>query len=175
MHFSEIIVLRGCTAIPMFIFGLSQGAMHAYILLVYLQSTFVHANIGWQFNRIGKFIVTPRFHHWHHGIDAEAIDVNFAIHFPLFDRLFGTYHLPRSEWPTGYGVSGHPVPKSYWGQFWYPLRKLRMTKFEFVWYKQRLLTGAPRWTLFKDSPVPGAAPRARPPQPPAPPAARRWM
>jgi hypothetical protein len=21
--------------------------------------------------------------HWHHGINAEAIDVNFAIHFPL--------------------------------------------------------------------------------------------
>jgi sterol desaturase/sphingolipid hydroxylase (fatty acid hydroxylase superfamily) len=123
MHFFEIIVLRGCTVIPMFILGYSQGAMHAYILLVYLQSTFVHANLGWQFNRIGKFIVTPRFHHWHHGIDTEAIDVNFAIHFPLFDRLFGTYHLPRSEWPSGYGIAGHPVPRSYWKQFLYPLVK----------------------------------------------------
>jgi sterol desaturase/sphingolipid hydroxylase (fatty acid hydroxylase superfamily) len=123
MHFFEIIVLRGCTVIPMFILGYSPGAMHAYILLVYLQSTFVHANLGWQFNRIGKFIVTPRFHHWHHGIDAEAIDVNFAIHFPLFDRLFGTYHLPKSEWPSGYGIQGHPVPQSYWKQFWYPLGK----------------------------------------------------
>ena len=125
MHFFEIIVLRGCTVIPMFIFGYSQGAMHAYILLVYLQSTFVHANLGWQFDRIGKFIVTPRFHHWHHGIDAQAIDVNFAIHFPLFDRLFGTYHLPKSEWPTGYGIAGHPVPRSYWKQFWYPLIKAK--------------------------------------------------
>jgi sterol desaturase/sphingolipid hydroxylase (fatty acid hydroxylase superfamily) len=123
MHFFEIIVLRGCTVIPMFILGFSQGAMHAYILMVYLQSTFVHANVGWQFNRIGKFIVTPRFHHWHHGIDAEAIDVNFAVHFPLFDRLFGTYHLPKHEWPSGYGIQGHPVPRSYWQQFWYPLIK----------------------------------------------------
>jgi sterol desaturase/sphingolipid hydroxylase (fatty acid hydroxylase superfamily) len=130
MHFFEIIVLRGCTVIPMFIFGYSQGAMHAYILLVYLQSTFVHANIGWQFNRIGKFIVTPRFHHWHHGIDAEATDVNFAIHFPLFDRLFGTYHLPKSEWPSGYGIAGHPVPRSYWKQFWYPLRKTKNANVE---------------------------------------------
>jgi len=32
----------------------------------------------------------PRFHHWHHGIEEEAIDVNFAIHFPWLDRLFGT-------------------------------------------------------------------------------------
>jgi sterol desaturase/sphingolipid hydroxylase (fatty acid hydroxylase superfamily) len=120
MHFMEIIVLRGATVIPMFILGFGQGAMHAYILLVYLQSTFVHANFGWNFDRIGKFIVTPRFHHWHHGLDKEAIDVNFAIHFPLFDRLFGTYHLPKSEWPTGYGIEGHPVPRSYLKQFLYP-------------------------------------------------------
>ena len=122
MHFLEIIILRGCTVIPMFVLGYSQGAMHAYILLVYLQSTFVHANFGWNFDRIGKFIVTPRFHHWHHGMDAEAIDVNFAIHFPLFDRVFGTFHLPRSQWPTGYGISGHPVPRSYIKQFLYPFR-----------------------------------------------------
>jgi len=123
MHFLEIIALRGSTVIPMFILGYSQGAMHAYILLVYLQSTFVHANLGWNFDRIGKFIVTPRFHHWHHGLDQEAIDVNFAIHFPLFDRLFGTYHLPKSQWPTGYGIAGHPVPRSYLKQFWYPFAK----------------------------------------------------
>ena len=123
MHFFEIIALRGCTVIPMFIFGYSQGAMHAYILLVYLQSTFVHANLGWQFNRIGKFIVTPRFHHWHHGIDAEAIDVNFAIHFPFLDRLFGTYHLPEGKWPNGYGVEGHPVPRGYWKQMLYPFQR----------------------------------------------------
>ena len=96
MHFLEIICLRGTTVIPMYLLGFSPLALHAYILLVYVHSSLVHANIGWNFDHLGRFLVTPRFHHWHHGIDKEAIDVNFAIHFPLLDRLFGTYHMPRN-------------------------------------------------------------------------------
>jgi sterol desaturase/sphingolipid hydroxylase (fatty acid hydroxylase superfamily) len=120
MHFLEIIVLRGTTVIPMFILGFGEMALHIYILLVYVHSALLHANVRWEFNRIGKFLATPRFHHWHHGIEKEAIDVNFAIHFPLLDRLFGTYHLPKGEWPAAYGIEGHPVPTSYVRQFLYP-------------------------------------------------------
>ncbi len=120
MHFLEIIALRGTTVIPMFILGFTELSLHAYILIVYVHSALLHANVRWEFNRIGKFLATPRFHHWHHGEEREAIDVNFAIHFPLFDRLFGTYHLPPGQWPKSYGIQGHPVPKSYIGQFLYP-------------------------------------------------------
>lgn len=123
MHFLEIIALRGTTVIPMYVLGFTDTALHAYILVVYVHSSFVHANVGWNFDWLGRFLVTPRFHHWHHGIEKEAIDVNFAIHFPLLDRLFGTYYLPRGQWPSGYGIGGHPVPRSYLGQFWYPFKK----------------------------------------------------
>ncbi len=120
MHFLEILALRSVTVIPMFVLGFTEGAMHAYIFLVYLYSTFIHANLSWNFPYFEKFLVTPRFHHWHHGIEKEAIDVNFAIHFPLLDRLFGTYFLPQNRWPDGYGIQGHPVPKGYLSQFKYP-------------------------------------------------------
>jgi sterol desaturase/sphingolipid hydroxylase (fatty acid hydroxylase superfamily) len=98
-------------------------AMHAYIFLVYVYSTFVHANLGWRLRLFEKIFVTPRFHHWHHGIEQSAIDVNFAVHFPFLDRLFGTYYLPKDAWPTGYGISGHPVPQGYLSQFKYPFKK----------------------------------------------------
>lgn len=49
--------------------------------------------------------------------------MNFAIHFPLFDRLFGTHHLPRDKWPSGYGIEHHPVPRGYVEQFKYPFRR----------------------------------------------------
>jgi sterol desaturase/sphingolipid hydroxylase (fatty acid hydroxylase superfamily) len=123
MHFLEIIVLRGTTVIPMYILGFQEAALQFYIFYVYLHSTFIHANVGWNFGGLGKYIVTPRFHHWHHGLEPEAIDVNFALHFPLLDRMFGTYHLPGDAWPQGYGIGGHPVPRSYWQQFLYPFRK----------------------------------------------------
>jgi len=123
MHFLEILLLRSTTVIPMVVLGFHEMVIHSYILTVYVYSTFVHANVNWRFPVIERFLVTPRFHHWHHGIEREAIDVNFAIHFPLFDRLFGTYHLPEDKWPSGYGIRGHPVPTGYVAQFKYPFRR----------------------------------------------------
>ncbi|MCB1435171.1 MAG: sterol desaturase family protein, partial [Alphaproteobacteria bacterium] len=90
---------------------------------VYFYSAFIHANIGWNLGAIEPVVATPRFHHWHHGEEREAIDVNFAIHFPLFDRLFGTHHMPQGRWPKAYGIEGQPVPGGYWQQFLYPFRR----------------------------------------------------
>lgn len=123
MHFFEIVALRSLTVIPMFVLGFGPGPMNAYIFVVYLYATFVHANIGWKFPFVEKFLVTPRFHHWHHGIEREAIDVNFAVHFPILDLVFRTHHLPKDEWPRGYGIEGHPVPGGYWAQFKHPFRR----------------------------------------------------
>ncbi len=128
MHFLEILALRGTTVIPMFILGFSSAAMNAYILTVYLYSTFVHANVGWRFRWVEQLFVTPRFHHWHHGIEKEAIDVNFAVHFPIFDRVFGTHYLPKDQWPSGYGVGGHPVPPGYFAQLRYPFQRKRVVE-----------------------------------------------
>lgn len=123
MHLFEIIGLRSMTIIPMYVLGFEEGVLHAYILLVYLNATFVHANVRFNVEWLKPLIVTPRFHHWHHGIEKEAIDVNFAIHFPLLDKLFGTYYMPPGQWPSGYGIGGHPVPKGYWKQFLYPFKR----------------------------------------------------
>jgi sterol desaturase/sphingolipid hydroxylase (fatty acid hydroxylase superfamily) len=123
MHIVEIVGLRGLTIIPMFILGFNQLALSIYILLVYLNATFVHANVRFNVEWLKPFIVTPRFHHWHHGIEKEAINVNYSIHFPWLDKLFGTYYMPPHQWPKGYGIGGHPVPNGYWKQFLYPFQK----------------------------------------------------
>ncbi len=123
MHFLEVIVLRGVTAIPMFTLGFDPTAIQIYLLIVYFYSAFIHANIGWNLKAMEQLVATPRFHHWHHGEEREAIDVNFAIHFPFLDRLFGTHHMPETRWPQGYGIKGHPVPNGYWKQFLYPFQR----------------------------------------------------
>ena len=90
----------------------------------YVYASLVHANLRGDFGRLGNFLVTPRFHHWHHAIEAEGVDKNFAIHFPLLDRLFGTFHFPAGRWPGGYGVPER-VPHGYRAQFIYPFRRRR--------------------------------------------------
>lgn len=123
MHFIEILCLRGSTVIPMMILGFTQTAVQSYIFMVYLYATLVHANIRWSPLWLSSVLVTPRFHHWHHGIEREAIDVNFSIHFPLLDKLFGTYYMPEDKWPSGYGIKRNPVPNGYMAQFLYPFRR----------------------------------------------------
>ena len=119
MHFVEIILLRSITSLPLFTLGFSPSVMQAYIGFVYVWSSLLHANVGGDFNRLGHWVATPRFHHWHHGLEREAFDVNFAIHLPFLDKLFGTFHLPKDRWPENYGIP-EDVPCSYGGQFLYP-------------------------------------------------------
>lgn len=126
MHVVEIVCLRGCTVIPMYVLGFSEPALYAYLVFVYFLSALVHSNLRVRFWVLDRLLVTPRFHHWHHGIEKEAIDVNFAVHFPLLDRMFGTYFLPADgRWPDGYGIGNHPVPQGYLKQSLYPFLRRR--------------------------------------------------
>jgi len=121
LHFVEIAVVRGLTTIPMFTLGFSPVAVQAYVAVVYVHSALIHANLAGDWGRLGHWLASPQYHHWHHAIDAEGVDRNFAIHFPLLDKFFGTFHLPPGRWPTGYGVP-EAVPAGWWRQFCYPFR-----------------------------------------------------
>jgi sterol desaturase/sphingolipid hydroxylase (fatty acid hydroxylase superfamily) len=64
----------------------------------------------------------PRYHHWHHSSQTEAIDKNFAIHFPWIDKLFGTYYYPQ-HWPEKYGLDGEEIPSGFLRQTIMPFFK----------------------------------------------------
>ncbi len=119
MHFVEIVLLRGVTSLPLLTFGFAPSVMQAYVGMVYVYASLVHANLRGNFNWLGNWVVIPRFHHWHHAIEEEGVDKNFAIHFPWLDKIFGTHYLPESKWPSGYGVP-EQVPNGYLAQMKYP-------------------------------------------------------
>jgi sterol desaturase/sphingolipid hydroxylase (fatty acid hydroxylase superfamily) len=124
LHVVDVIGLRAVTSLPLFTLGFDAAVMQAYIGFIYVWSSLLHANVGGDFNRLGQWIATPRYHHWHHALEAEAVDKNFAIHFPWIDRLFGTFHLPPDRWPAHYGIP-EDLPKGYAGQFLYPWKRRR--------------------------------------------------
>ncbi len=124
MHLLEVVLLRMVTSLPLFTLGFSPSVMQAYLGFIFVWSSLLHANVGGDFDRIGRWIATPRFHHWHHGLEREAFDVNFAIHFSWIDRLFGTFHLPPGRWPENYGIP-EGVPRGYLAQQAYPWTRER--------------------------------------------------
>ncbi len=123
LHVVDVVLTRGLTFVPLFLLGFDTGPLYAYLVFVSLHAVFIHANVSWTFPRwVEALVVTPRFHHWHHAIEEEAIDKNFAVHFPWIDRLFGTFHGPPGQWPAGYGIAGDPVPEGFAAQLVYPVR-----------------------------------------------------
>ena len=85
---------------------------------------------------IGKFSRQPLNHvgpggggllvgHFRRNVDkVVAVDSRQLFHFPLFDWIFETYHMPDDRWPDGYGVASEPVPAGYWKQFLYPFTRM---------------------------------------------------
>ena len=122
-HYVDILITRGLIMIPMTVFGFSQATMAGYLVFVSFHATFCHTDFRPRVIWIEPYFVTVRYHHWHHAAQPEAVDVNFAIHLPIIDRMFGTQYLPKDEWPRKYGLVGSKVPQGFFAQFLSPFRR----------------------------------------------------
>jgi sterol desaturase/sphingolipid hydroxylase (fatty acid hydroxylase superfamily) len=121
-HIVQTIVDRSIAMVPLYLLGPDKAALDIYVTFAALQAVIVHSNINLPFGLLKYILVTPQYHHWHHSSDAPAIDTNYAVHLPLYDKLFGTYHMPVEHWPKDYGTT-HRLPRTFWGQLIYPFKK----------------------------------------------------
>lgn len=124
-HLGDVLITRAAGFTAVFVLGFADIAIYGYILLISFHAVFIHANVRVDFGRLGWLLTSPRFHHWHHADDPDAIDKNFAVLLPLWDVLFGTA-LWRREWPTSYGLAGETMPETYVGQLLAPLAKRKL-------------------------------------------------
>ncbi len=110
-HPFDIVFVRLCGFVPLYVLGLAQPTRGVTLdvvpLIVMLCATlwgfFVHANLRWRFGWLSVLISTPAFHHWHHTND-EHVNKNYASMLPFFDLLFGTWYMPKEQWPSRYGT-----------------------------------------------------------------------
>lgn len=123
LHLVDILLTRAFSYLPLYALGISIEVFYAYVAIVAIQSVAVHANTRIPFGPLKYVLVTPQYHHWHHSDDPRFYNKNFAIHFPLIDRVFGTYYLPRDEWPEAVGLGQQAFPKGYIRQFLYPFKR----------------------------------------------------
>jgi sterol desaturase/sphingolipid hydroxylase (fatty acid hydroxylase superfamily) len=125
-HPIDMVFTRLCGFVPIYALGLAQPtgrAIDVASVVVALAGTFwgffIHANLRWRLGPLEWVFATPAFHHWHHTNDSMR-DRNYAAMLPWLDRLFGTYHMPRREWPAAYGID-KPVSLSLLGQLFDPM------------------------------------------------------
>ncbi|MBV8123780.1 MAG: sterol desaturase family protein [Paucibacter sp.] len=111
-HPVDAVYTRCIVLIPSYLLGLAQGGidsangmMIAVALFNRAWTSFVHANVRWRLRGLDGLISTPAFHHWHHANDGAAyVDKNYAALLPVWDLLFGSFHLPKA-FPQRYGIS----------------------------------------------------------------------
>jgi sterol desaturase/sphingolipid hydroxylase (fatty acid hydroxylase superfamily) len=111
-HPIDLFFTRICVYVPMYALGLAQpmgNSVDFVPALVTVIGTFwgffIHANLNWRFGWLEWVISSPAFHHWHHTNDGpEVINKNYSPMLPWVDKIFGTFYLPRGEWPAKYGT-----------------------------------------------------------------------
>jgi sterol desaturase/sphingolipid hydroxylase (fatty acid hydroxylase superfamily) len=71
--------------------------------------TLQHANLRWTFGPLGRVLVSPAYHRFHHASDDQA--VNLGVVLTIWDILTGYARFPaRGDSLTRTGLDGRPVP-----------------------------------------------------------------
>lgn len=109
---------------PMLLLGFDPTVVAGTAPVLGLYAILLHANVPWDFGHLRYVIATPSFHRWHHTREAHGLNTNFAGLLPVWDILFGTFHMPRGAQPRAFGVDDR-LPDGLWAQLMYPFRSAR--------------------------------------------------
>ena len=116
--------------------GVQPGQFVLLLLATRCLESLQHANVRLSFGRVGeRLLVSPRFHRRHHAIGDGHEGVhrgcNFAVLFPVWDRLFGTANHELGYPATGIrdqlpGTPGgaRDYGQGFWSQQWLGLRRM---------------------------------------------------
>lgn len=107
---STVLILLG---FPVYAIIVNRLVRHYY-------GYFIHANLNWRMGILDKIFVSPIMHRWHHSSEYKAYNTNYATVFSLFDRLFGTYRVPK-ESNIPLGVKEY-MGEGLFGQLSYPFK-----------------------------------------------------
>lgn len=93
--------------------GAGSGSLVPVIVLIIgtFWGFFIHSNLKLHLGWFEHILSTPRFHHWHHS-RVDHVNRNYASTLPIYDRIFGTHHLPPAAWPPSYGIAPENRPEA---------------------------------------------------------------
>src|SRR4051812_3377772 len=118
--------------IPLLCLGFGDGPLLIYAGVLGFQMFLNHSNARINLGHLRWLIAGPDFHQWHHCVDPNAYNKNFAPHLVIFDRLFGTVQIPKERnRPWKYGVRDGAA-EGFWRQLVHP-------------FHETLLAAAKRW------------------------------
>jgi sterol desaturase/sphingolipid hydroxylase (fatty acid hydroxylase superfamily) len=82
--------------------------------LASLWNLFVHSGLPISFGRLSWLLNSPAYHRRHHSNEPAHFDSNFAAIFPIYDVIFGGYHIPDGHPATGLDRQPEHVAELIW-------------------------------------------------------------
>jgi sterol desaturase/sphingolipid hydroxylase (fatty acid hydroxylase superfamily) len=123
VHPVNEIINYAITIVACFLVGFPISLVLPLVPVMVVYAVAAHTQWNPSLGPLRHVFAGPRFHRWHHTVQAEGGNKNFANVFSFWDRLFGTYHLPEDRVATVFGLDGETIPESYWAQLTYPFRR----------------------------------------------------
>jgi sterol desaturase/sphingolipid hydroxylase (fatty acid hydroxylase superfamily) len=112
-HALEILINQTIEFAPMVLLGASPEVPVLKSAVSAVWGVYIHANIDVHTGRLQWLLNGPEAHRWHHALDPDARDRNFATKLALWDRLFGTAWIPEGRKPAAYGLADEVFPHGY--------------------------------------------------------------
>jgi sterol desaturase/sphingolipid hydroxylase (fatty acid hydroxylase superfamily) len=95
--------------VPVVVLMPDQPIAPVLITIYICIGTLQHANLRWSFGPLGRLIVSPAYHRYHH--DRASQGINLGVVFTIWDVLAGRARFPaRGDGVRSTGLDGRPVP-----------------------------------------------------------------
>lgn len=101
-----------------------DGKVLALYYIAYASNGFLqHSNIQLRFGVLNHVIGTAELHRWHHSREPEESNTNYGNNLIIWDKLFGTWYLPKGRNIEKIGLLESAYPKTFIGQMRAPFRQ----------------------------------------------------
>lgn len=123
-HVLEEVLRFPCMTIPIALL-LKIEAPQIIILSAFIATwgQYIHSDTSIHLGKLGSIVGDNAHHRIHHSIAEQHYDKNFAAFFPVWDRLFGTYHRPVRGRLIPVGLSDKSPPKTAIDYLLMPFRR----------------------------------------------------
>lgn len=121
-HAVDLLLSRTASLGVLVALNIAPSAIAIFAAVFAWQSWLAHANVRVTYGPLRWVLVSPEFHHWHHSVEREAYNKNYANVLACWDVVFGTAYLPEGRTPDRFGVDDD-VPAGFAARFFFPFRR----------------------------------------------------
>ena len=110
-------------SLPFLLMQVEPAVLSLYYLSYAANGFFQHSNIQMRYGFLNLFVSSAEAHRWHHSREPHEANSNYGSTTIIWDRLFGTFFLPRARAVGDLGLHDRSFPRAFWAQMRAPFRQ----------------------------------------------------